>query len=327
MRITKKLARELIGTLDDAREEISKESKEILEKYGQVYDFAEYERRRRKIEHKIKEFPSLVKEAASMITVAKTAGGPKKINLLGRTYLFFITRVLNKSNRDTKSLLGSLLEALIEDEISYKYIERLYSDEQVHMVLHNVHMLMLKKAGVSGKFAGDGTGYSLLITRHYRTNPHKKTKDYRYVFRLLDLETGMYVGVGYSTQSEMDAFNQAMEMVKDFGISIDQICLDKYYSSRKVLNLFGNDTAVYALPKKNISKIGPRWAKIFRKILEDPIEYLKTYFLRNLSEAAFSADKRRFGWIIRQKREDRQEVAMFSIALLHNIFSVRVAPK
>jgi transposase len=45
-----------------------------------------------------------------------------------------------------------------KDEISYKYVERLYSDEQVKMVLHNVFMLMLKKAGVSGKFGGDGTG-------------------------------------------------------------------------------------------------------------------------------------------------------------------------
>ncbi len=28
--------------------------------------------------------------------------------------------------------------------------------------------------------------------------------------------------------------------------------------------------------------------------------------------------------MIRQKREDRQEMAMFSIALLHNIFAVRI---
>lgn len=327
MKITKKLARELIDTLDEAREEISKESKEILQKMGQVYDFAEYERQRYKIEERINEFPSFVEEAVSTISVAKTAGRPKKINLLERTMLFFLVALLNKSNRGSKALLGSVLKPFIEVEISYKYVERLYSDIQVNMVLHNVFMLMLKKAGVSGKFAGDGTGYSLLITRHYRANPHKKAKDYRYVFRLIDLETGMYVGVGYSTRSEMDAFNKAMKMVKDFGILIDQICLDKYYSSRKILKLFGGDTAVYVIPKKNIAKIGLRWAKIFRKILEDPIEYLKTYFLRNLSEAAFSADKRRFGWTIRQKREDRQEVAMFSIALLHNIFTVRVAPK
>jgi transposase len=326
MRITKKLAQELIDALDESREKISKEAEEILEEMGQMYDFAEYERRREKVEERIRNFPSYVKKAVSMITIAKTAGRPKKLDLVKRTHLFFLVRMLNKSNRDTKALLGSLLQPFIEDDISYKYVERLYSNEQVEMVLHNVFMLMLNKEGVSGKFAGDGTGYSLLITKHYRTNPKKKAKDYRYVFRMVDLETGLYVGIGYSTKSEMDAFHKAMKMVKDCGIQIDQICLDKYYSSRKVLKLFGKRTSVYVLPKKNISKIGLKWAKIFRKILEDPVQYLKTYFQRNLSEAAFSADKRRFGWVLRQKREDRQEMAMFSIALLHNIFTVRVAP-
>jgi len=54
------------------------------------------------------------------------------------------------------------------------------------------------------------------------------------------------------------------------------------------------------------------WSK---KVLEDPFQYLEIYFQRNLSEAAFSADKRRFGWVLRQKREDRQEMAMFSVFL------------
>jgi transposase len=326
MRITKKLAQELIQALDESRVKISKEAEEILKKMGQVYDFAEYERQRKKVEEWINDFPMYVKKAASTITIAKTAGRPKKFNLVKRTHLFFLTRVFNMSNRDTKALLGSLLRPFIEDEISYKYVERLYSDEQVEMVLHNVFMLMLNKKGVSGKFAGDGTGYALLVTKHYSTDPKKKGKDYRYVFRLVDLETGLYVGVGYSTKSEMDAFHKAMKMVRDFGISIDQICLDKYYSSRKVLQLFDKRTSVYVIPKKNISRIGPRWAKIFKEILEDPVKYMKTYFQRNLSEAGFSADKRRFGWVLRQKREDRQEMAVFSIALLHNIFTVRVAP-
>ena len=327
MRITKKAAQELIEALDESREKHSKEVKEILEKIGQVYDFAEYERQREKVEKRINEFPELIKKAVSMITILPSAGRPKKLDLLKRTHLFFLVRVLNMSNRDTKSLLGSLLEPFIGVKVSYKYIERLYSDEQVDMVLHNVFMLMLKKEGVSGKFAGDGTGYSLCITKHYSTHPKKEAKDYRYAFRLIDLMTGFYVAVGYSPKSEMDAFHKAMAMLKDFDISVDQICLDKYYSSRKVLKLFGNDTAVYVLPKKNIAKIGLKWSKVFRKMAENITEYLKTYFMRNLSEAAFSADKRRFGWIIRQKREDRQEAALFSIALLHNIFSIRVAPK
>ena len=61
-----------------------------------------------------------------------------------------------------------------------------------------------------------------------------------------------------------------------------------------------------------------------KRILTNPYEYLK-YFLRNLSESAFSADKRRFGWKIRQRREDRREMALFAIGVLHNIFSVRGA--
>ncbi|MDH7507362.1 MAG: ISNCY family transposase, partial [Candidatus Thermoplasmatota archaeon] len=35
---------------------------------------------------------------------------------------------------------------------------------------------------------------------------------------------------------------------------------------------------------------------------------------------------RRFGGLIRQKREDRREMALFSIAFLHNIFTVRMRP-
>ncbi len=327
MRITKKVARELIDVLEENHEKISTEAKELKKAGRRVYDYAQYERLRKEVKDDIDEFASLIKEAASMITIAKSAGRPKKFNLLERTHLFFLVRIIDKSNRDTAVLLGSLLEPFIGETVSYKYIERLYSDDQVKMVLHNAFKLMLKKKGVSGKFAGDGTGYSLLISKHYSTTPEKEAKDFRYVFNVLDLVTGLYVGVGYSPKSEMDAFHKAMKMVKDFGISIDQICLDKYYSSREVLKLFGKKTAVYLIPKKNIANIGLNWSRIFRKILKDPYEYLKTYFQRNLSEAAFSADKRRFGWIIRQKREDRQGMAIFSISMLHNIFSVRIVPK
>lgn len=163
MRITKKVARELVKSLDETRETLSKEAKEILEKIGQVYDFTEYEKQRKDIEKRINEIPSLIKKAAAMITVAPSAGRPKKLDLVERTHLFLLTRVLNKSNRDTKTLLGSLLQPFINVEISYKYIERLYSDEEVEMVFHNVFMLMLQKEGVSGKFTGDGTGYSVLV--------------------------------------------------------------------------------------------------------------------------------------------------------------------
>ncbi len=93
------------------------------------------------------------------------------------------------------------------------------------------------------------------------------------------------------------------------------------------MKLFDKEVAVYVIPKKNIAKLGFEWVRVIRRIAENPVGFLRRYFMRNLSEAGFSADKRRFGWMIRQKREDRQEMAMLSIALLHNIFTVRVKPR
>ena len=64
--------------------------------------------------------------------------------------------------------------------------------------------------------------------------------------------------------------------------------------------------------------------RVIERIVEAPHKFLKRYFKRNLSGSGFSADKRRFGWLIRQKREDRREMALFAIGLLHNLFAIRV---
>jgi len=38
------------------------------------------------------------------------------------------------------------------------------------------------------------------------------------------------------------------------------------------------------------------------------------------AESGFSADKRRFGWIVTQKRSDRINTALFSSHVLRNLF-------
>ena len=124
----------------------------------------------------------------------------------------------------------------------------------------------------------------------------------------------------------MDAYHKAITLMKKNQIEIDTISLDKYYSSRKIIELFGKNVSVFVIPKKNISEIGIRWSVIFRRIAENPIAFLSRYFLRNLSESGFSSDKQRFGGLIRQKREDRQENALFSIAVWHNLYAIRVGP-
>jgi len=314
-RITRKFVKELLEVLDEIVEEIRKESKE-------KYPYAEWERKREVVKERLRKLPEYVREAC-LINVQKKAGRPKKLDLEKRVMLFLFARLMNKSNRDVEELL-ELFEPLFGIKVSYKTIERLYSDEEVKMALHNLFILLLREEGVSGEFAGDGSGYSLTITKHYRSNPKKRSKDFRYVFRIIDIETGMYVGFGYSAKSEKDAFEKAMEMLKSLGVNVNSISLDKYYSSRKVLRMFGKETAVYVIPKRNLARIGFEWLRVIERIVESPYRFLKRYFKRNLSEAGFSADKRRFGWVVRQKREDRREMALFAIGLLHNVFAVRV---
>lgn len=316
MKITSKIAQQMIGVLDELHEEIKKESKE-------PYPYAEWERQREKVKQRLEKLHTYIEQAASFVKVHKTRGPEKELDLVQRTTLFLFARLMNKSNRDMEEIL-ILLQLLFGTPVSYKTIERLYSDEEIRLVIHNLFQLLLKEENVSGDMTGDGTGYSVTVTKHYRSNPNKRGKDYRYVFRLMDILTGMYVGVGYSPISEMRAFHKALEMAKGFGIRIDTLRLDKYYSSRKVLKLFGEEVSVFVIPKKNIAKIGIEWSRVIRNIIAAPFVYLKTYFKRNLSESGFSSDKRRFGGIIRQKREDRQNMAMLAVGLLHNLFFIRV---
>ena len=318
MQITRSIANQLVSVLDELQEQLKGKSKS-------PYPYKEWEQKRELVKQRIRKLPEYVEQAASMITTNKPTGRPKNGDLTKRTLIFLFARLMNKSNRDTEHLL-EIFFPFFGVRMSYKSVERLYSDPEVQATLHNLFVLLLQDEDISGDCAGDGTGYSLSVTKHYRTTPEKRSKDYRYAFRIIDTRTGMYVGMGYSAVSEMQAFHQAREMAERIGVSITKIRLDKYYSSRKVLELFGPGVEVVVIPKKDDARIGLLWSRVYRRIMESPVGYLRDYYKRNLSEGGFSSDKIRFGGMIRQKREDRQETALFSIGLLHNLFFVRVYP-
>lgn len=317
MMITKKRAQEILEVLDILRDEFFKERKK-------EYPYSEWERKREKVKERLRNLPEYVRRAVENLCIEKgKRGRPEKLELEKKVFLFLFTRLLSKSNRGTEEVL-ELFQPLFGFDVSYKYIERLYSDEEVKLALHNLFLLLLEDEGTSGKFSGDGSGYSLSVETHYKTEPKKKGKKYLYVFKMIDLDTGMYVAFGFSKKSEKDAFNKAILMLKKNNIRMESVSLDKYYSTKKTLEMFDRKISVFVIPKKNISKLGIRWSDIFRRIIEDPIAYLSRYFLRNLNESGFSSDKRRFGDLIRQKRDDRQETALFSIAILHNFYAIRV---
>ena len=105
--------------------------------------------------------------------------------------------------------------------MSYKSVERLYSDQEVCLVLYNMHALMLERKGVKrAHCAGDGTGYSLSVKEHYATfiqrvrGKRGTRRRFVFTFTILDLDTRMYVGYGTGFESEEEAFRKAVELVR-----------------------------------------------------------------------------------------------------------------
>ena len=58
------------------------------------------------------------------------------------------------------------LFSLFDDvDISYKTVERAYSDPLVRLIIHNMFVILVKRKAIKqADLTGDGTGYSLTIT-------------------------------------------------------------------------------------------------------------------------------------------------------------------
>ncbi|MEM4307542.1 MAG: hypothetical protein QXU48_00550 [Thermoplasmata archaeon] len=83
------------------------------------------------------------------------------------------------------------------------------------------------------------------------------------------------------------------------------------------------DAKVYVITVKNATvKGGKKWRETMREFVTSPLYFLGEYFLRNHSEASFSADKRRFWWLVLQKKEERIQTALNCRALRHNLLNL-----
>jgi transposase len=87
--------------------------------------------------------------------------------------LLLVKQLVGESNRMFTNMFD-IFSMLSGIDVSYKTIERLSSDEEAIMALHNLHILLLKKKGIQkSDTTGDGTGYSLsrslTISKHYES--------------------------------------------------------------------------------------------------------------------------------------------------------------
>lgn len=335
MRVKTKEVREVTRILDEIIEyykETNEEKKRDYRTYEQKFA--------QRVKKAMKELSPLVEEAIKTLKIYKEEkrGNKPKLSLKQKVVLLLLKHLFGKSNRNMANMLV-IFTLLTDIDVSYKTVERLYSDCEVILVLHNLHMFLLQKKDVKqADCGGDGTGYSLSVRKHYASSAQKlkekvkiakkisknKKKGFVYSFLLMDITTRMYIAYGISFDSEQEAFFQAIKMAKDMNINIQSIRLDKYYSCQEYVRLLEKELGnvkITLLPKKNATVKGSwEWKRMMHDFVTDPISYLEDYFKRNQSESGFSEDKKRTGWKIMQKREDRIDTANFCNLLWHNLY-------
>jgi transposase len=328
--------RDIVRILDD----IVKEYKE--EHHEKERNWRTYEQRvAERLKTAFRELKPLVHEAASSIhfVSGETRGAKPILSVEQRTLAVLIKHLVGKSNRNMAAMFV-VFSLLSNIDVSYKTVERFYSDPEVIAVLHNLHMLILKKKGVKEiEGAGDGTGYSLTIKTHYASaaqklkdkikyvdtqdKEHKKTL-FIYSFNLIDIKTRMYVTFGTSFKSEKGAFEKALQMAKETGIIIKSIRLDKYYSAEAYVKLcqeYLGKVKTFIIPKSNIATLGlGDWSQMIYHFTKNTKGFLEEYFKRNQSESGIAEDKKRTGWKLGQKRLDRIDTANMLTSLWHNLY-------
>jgi transposase len=295
----------------------------------------------KRVKEAMRSLDPLIHEAVSTIRMEKRAGRPDVLTLEQKVKLLLIKQLVGESNRMFANMLD-IFSMVSGIDVSYKTVERLYSDEEVMMALHNLHVLLLKKRGMEKSDAsGDGTGYSLTISKHYESvarelkerakeeagnsskpNGEPKKRAFAYSFRLMDLSTKMYLAYGSSMKSEKDAFDRAMDMLSRVDVTLASVRLDRYYSSSACVDLFG-DARVFVIPKSNATLNGSwKWKETMKEFVTNTIRHLEQYHRRSNSESGFAADKKMFGWSIAQRRADRIDCANVCIGLWHNLFNL-----
>lgn len=315
-----------------------RELKKIIKKYKKEHpqkerDYVVYEREfKKRLKKAIRNLDDLISEAIRGIDIFYRNKDRHSLSLRKRIRLILVKELTEKGNRKTANTL-ELFSMLGGTDISYKTVERLYSDSLLELALFNLLILSLKKRGVKEIDAcGDATGYSLTITKHYSSYVKKlkekakeqdsEKKCFVYNFALMDLKNKMYICFGSSLKSEKEAFDKAMQMLRNVDVKIRSIRLDRYYSCPIYVNQF-EESKVYIIPKKKVNlQHGAKWTETLGRFLLDTTKYLEEYFKRNNSESGWASDKKMFGWKVSQKRYDRMDRALFVRMVWHNLILI-----
>jgi transposase len=333
MKITTKEVRNTVKILD----EIIKDYKENTGEKKR--DWRTYEQRyAERLKNAFRELKPLVQEAVKSIECVsgETRGSKQILTLEQKVLALLLKHLFARSNRSMSSQLV-IFSWLSDISVSYKTLERLYSDEQVILALHNLHILILKKKGIKkADCSGDGTGYTLTVKKHYASEAQKlkdkikkndvegKKKQFVFSFFIMDIKSRMYIGYGTSFKSEQEAHIHAVGLCGETGVKINSMRLDRLFSGQSCVEFYKEHfgkVRMYMIPKSNATvRDSWEWKRMLYRFVHDTKGYLKDYYQRNQSESGIAEDKKRIGWKLGQKREDRISTANICTALWHNLY-------
>src|SRR3989339_613446 len=310
--------RNLVSILDDIVA-VYKDEHPKIKRNWRTYEQRVTER----LKTAFRELKPLVHEAVSTITFVsgERRGAKATLTVEQRVLALLIKHIIGKSNRNMSSMF--VIFSLLSDiDVSYKTVERFYSDQEVIAVLHNLHRIILT-IKVNYENYAQKLKDKVKDARTQSKKEYKK-KLFAYSFKLMDLKSRMYVGFGTSFKSENEAFLETLKMVQKTKIKLSSIRLDRYYSCQEYVRLirekFGN-VKIFLIPKSNATLKAKdwEWKRILYDFTMDPMIYLEDYFQRNQSESGFSEDKKRTGWQLGQKKADRIDTADMLTLLWHNL--------
>src|SRR3990167_1631313 len=139
-------------TAKDVRKRV-RELKGIIEAYKKEHpkidrDYAEYEREfKKRLKKAIRNLDNLISESVRQIRVFYRHKDRHSLSLRKRMRLILVKELTEKGNRKTANML-ELFSMLGGTDISYKTVERLYSDKILELALFNLLVLSLNKRGI-----------------------------------------------------------------------------------------------------------------------------------------------------------------------------------
>jgi hypothetical protein len=168
MKLMVKSAKEMLAVLDETKETFFKDRK-------CTYPYTEREHKRSQVKERLHRLPEYIHQAVEAINrEEQKMGRPPNTSHKQKTLILFTKDLAQFSGRKMADMLP-IFNALNDVDLCYKTIQRSYSNPVVKMIIHNMFIILVQRKGITqADLTGDGTGYSLTITRHYRSVREKQ---------------------------------------------------------------------------------------------------------------------------------------------------------